>query len=102
MDNIMSINSHAKAKIFLEGLHSKELRDTFEHLQGLIETLENKNDPDPIEIKLVDNIYSFLEKLNILESNINSYSKDVSLDPIGSKLSSLYENISSTGHIYRD
>jgi len=95
------INSHSKARIFLEGLHSKELKDTFEHLQGLIESLENKNDPDPIEIKLVDNIYSFLEKLNILESNIKSYSNE-SFNNAGNKLSSLYENISSNGHIYRD
>jgi len=97
----MSINPQTKAKTFLEGLHSKELRNTFEHLQGLIESLENKNDPDPIEIKLVDNIYSFLEKLNILESNINSYSKDA-FNLTGSKLSSLYEDISSNGHIFRD
>jgi len=97
----MSINSHAKAKIFLEGMHSKELRNTFEHLNGLIETLENKNDPDPIEIKLVDNIYSFLEKLSILENNIKSYSKE-SFNTTGNKLNSLYENISSSGHIFRD
>jgi len=95
------INSHAKARIFLEGLHSKGIKETFDHLQGLIETLESKNDPDPIEIKLVDNIYSFLEKLSILESNIASYSKEV-MNSNGNKLSSLYENISSNGHIYRD
>ncbi len=97
----MSINSHAKAKIFLEGLHSVHLRNTFEHLQGLIESLENKNDPDPIEIKLVDSIYSFLERLNVLESNISSYSKD-NFESTGNKLSSLYENISYNGDIYRD
>ena len=94
-------NSQVKAKIFLEGLHSKETKSTFEHLQGLIETLESKNDPDPIEIKLVDSIYSFLEKLNILESNIKTYSKETS-NPYGNKLSNLYEGISSNGHIYRD
>lgn len=95
------INSHAKAKIFLEGLHSEGIKATFDHLQGLIETLESKNDPDPIEIKLVDNIYSFLEKLNILENNISSYSKE-GTNSSGNKLSSLYENISSSGHIFRD
>jgi len=95
------INSQVKAKIFLEGLHSRETKSTFEHLQGLIETLESKNDPDPIEIKLVDSIYSFLEKLNILEINISQYSKE-SVNPYGSKLTELYEGISNTGHIYRD
>lgn len=95
------IDSRTKAKIFLEGLHSEVTKSTFEHLQGLIESLEIKNDPDPIEIKLVDSIYSFLEKLNILESNISTYSKEVD-NPYGKKLSSLYDGISSSGHIFRD
>ena len=95
------INSQDKAKIFLEGLHSTDTRSTFEHLQGLIEILESKNDPDPIEIKLVDSIYSFLEKLNILENNISTYSKEAR-NTYGNKLTELYENISSSGHIFRD
>lgn len=95
------MNSQTKAKIFLEGLHSEKTKSTFEHLQGLIDILESKNDPDPIEIKLVDSIYSFLEKLNILENNITSYSKEA-MNPYGNKLTSLYESISTTGHIYRD
>jgi hypothetical protein len=94
-------NSQARAKIFLEGLHSEGVRSTFENLQGLIESLESKNDPDPIEIKLVDSIYSFLEKLNLLENNISTYSKEA-INPFGNKLSSLYEDISPSGHIYRD
>jgi len=97
----MSHISHKKAQLFLEGLHNNETSKTFENLQELIEILESKNDPDPVEIKLVDSIYSFLEKLNILESNIKTYSKETS-NPYGNKLSNLYEGISSNGHIYRD
>ena len=97
----MSDISHTKAKMFLEGLHLNETKNTFEQLEGLIEILENKSDPDPSEVCLVHSIYAFIEKLNILESNLKSYSKK-GTNPLGSKLSSLYENISYSGSIYRD
>ena len=97
----MSGISHNKAKMFLEGLHQNETKNTFEQLTGLIEILENKNDPDPTEVRLVNHIYAFIEKLNILEHNLKSYSKETS-NVVGSKLSNLYENISYNGHIYRD
>jgi len=97
----MSNISYKKAQLFLEGLHSNVTSQTFERLQELIAILESKNDPDPVEIKLVDSIYSFIEKLNLLESNISRYSKENNYKS-ASKLSSLYENISYSGHIYRD
>lgn len=97
----MSHISQNKAKMFLEGLHSNQTKGTFEQLEGLIEILESKEDPDPIEIRLVQNIYSFIEKLNILESNIKSYSKETT-NLTGNKLSNLYEDISHSGNIYRD
>jgi len=93
--------SHNKAKMFLEGMHSSDTRSTFEQLTGLIEILENKPDPDPIEIRLVENIYAFIEKLNILESNLTSYSKEKG-HSLGTKLTSLYEGISHKGNYYRD
>jgi hypothetical protein len=93
--------SHNKAKMFLEGLHRVETQSIFEQLTGLIEILENKTDPDPTEIRLVSNLYSFIEKLNILESNLTSYSKE-SGNNMGNKLTSLYEKISSSGNYYRD
>lgn len=95
------MNTQNKAKMFLEGLHSNQTKATFEQLQSLIELLENKNDPDPIEIRLVQSIYSFIENLNILESNIKSYSKESS-NLLGNKLTNLYENISDKWDIYRD
>ena len=93
--------SHNKAKMFLEGLHQTSTHSTFEQLTGLIEILENKSDPDPIEIRLVENIYAFIEKLSILESNLKSYSKEGS-PSLGNKLTSLYEGISHKGNYYRD
>ena len=93
--------SHNKAKMFLEGLHNTSTHSTFAQLTGLIEILENKADPDPIEIRLVENMYAFIEKLNILESNLKSYSNERASD-CGSKLTSLYEGISHKGNYYRD
>ena len=98
---VMEANPQQKAKVFLEGLHSDTTKNTFDHLMGLVESLENKDDPDPIEIKLVDSIYSFIEQLNLLEGNIKKYSTE-NVQSVGSKLSSLYEDISYNGHIYRD
>ena len=97
----MSGISHNKAKMFLEGLHQNETKNTFEQLSDLIEVLENKNDPNPTEVRLVNHIYAFIEKLNILEHNLKSYAEKSS-NVAGSKLSNLYENISYNGHIYRD
>lgn len=93
--------SHNKAKMFLEGMHNTNTRSTFEQLTGLIEMLENKPDPDPIEIRLVENMYAFIEKLNVLESNLKSYSQETGND-MGDKLTSLYEGISHKGNYYRD
>jgi len=93
--------SHNKAKMFLEGLHQTGTKGAFEHLISLVQELESKPDPDPVEINLVHNIYSFIERLNILEGNLGSYAKE-SKNDIGSKLSKLYESISYKGSIYRD
>ena len=97
----MLANSHNKAKMFLEGLHNDSTKNTFDQLKGLIEALENKSDPDPHEVHLVNHIYAFMEKLNILENNLKSYASESS-NLTGSKLSSLYESISYDGSIYRD
>jgi len=97
----MSGISHNKAKMFLEGLHLNDTKNTFEQLKDLVEVLENKTDPDPSEVQLVHNIYAFIEKLNILEHGLKMYATE-SVNSIGSKLSSLYEELSYSGHIYRD
>ncbi len=60
--------SHNKAKMFLEGLHGDNTKSTFEQLTGLVEMLENKVDPDPIEIRVCGR----LEKYRHLESQAPS------------------------------
>jgi hypothetical protein len=90
------------AQGFLEGLHSKETNNTVDMLQRLIEVLENKADPDMTEVRLVDSMYNFLEKLRVLDSNLTSYVRDTHDTSYGGKLAMLYDDISPEGSIYRD
>lgn len=83
------------AQKFLNELHSSEVVETFETLVFLNESMETIIDPDPIEICLVESIYHFLEKLKVLENNIQSYVRDVKRIP-NSKLDDLYDR-ESTG-----
>ena len=99
----MKTNAGKISQLFLEGLHSNHTQQTFETLSTLVETLENKPDPEMIEVKLVESIYHFMEKLHILESNIKSYAGEDFHNKPGNKLSSLYDNLTYNGDgIYRD
>ena len=80
------------AQKFLEGL-SNDSNGTIESLKQLIEDLENKKDPDPVEMRLLENLYHFIEGLKILENNVRSYVKDSRQNLVGTKLTSLYENV---------
>jgi hypothetical protein len=94
-------NPSKTAKRFLEYLHSRNTQETITTLIQLMEELEVKNDPEMTEVRLVENIGTFLEKFRIMENNINSYVKDTIVSA-GNKLTSLYEEISNTGSIFRD
>ena len=86
------------AKRFLNELHSEGTNNTIETLTYLNEQLENKHDPDPIEIKLSANINDFIERLKILESNLRSYVKDKNIKSYSNKLSELIEKTSYDGN----
>jgi len=67
-----------------------------EHLTSLLEDLESKNDPEPIEMSIVNEAYQTIEKIKVLESALRSYVASHSkLD--GDKLSSLYNDNESNG-----
>ena len=85
------------AQRFLKGINQKESKVTFETLTYLINELENKADPEPEEIKIVESLYNFVEKFKILEYNLRQYVKSDIKDLPGNKLSSLYENGNSFG-----
>lgn len=74
---------------FLQELNSsKEMIDT---LNFLIKILENKTDPEPEEIQIVDSAYQFIEKLKSLESNIRIFQENSYESLPGNKLSKLYK-----------
>jgi len=91
------------AQLFLQGLNEKSTRETFERLSSLVESLEDKNDPEMTEVRIVESVYSFMEKLKLLESNLKSYVSEQSANLPSNKLASLYEDLSyNSGSIYRD
>jgi len=80
------------AKLFLEQIQAESNKSAFESLALLVEQLENKADPEPVEMHLVESIYSFLEQLKRMENNLQSYVNDTKKIPTN-KLASLYESI---------
>jgi hypothetical protein len=76
---------------FLNELNSEEVKSTFEFLSTILENLEEKNDPEPIEMVIVDSAYQAIEKLNILENNLRKYVNDENKTLLGNRLNDLYE-----------
>ena len=76
---------------FLNELNSDEVKSLMEHLTSLLEDLENKNDPEPIEMTIVNEAYQTIEKIKVLESALRNYVREGgSLD--GDKLNNLYDD----------
>lgn len=81
---------------FLNTLNSKEVREAFDSLNVVLEELENKNDPDPIEMEIVDAAYQVIEKLNLLQSAMRQY-KNSEHPLTGRTLSDLYKKSKGGG-----
>ena len=81
---------------FLNELNSDEVKSLMSHLTSLLEDLESKNDPEPIEMTIVNEAYQTLEKIQVLESALRAYVRTGgSLD--GDKLSDLYDDNDGVG-----
>jgi len=79
------------AQRFLQSINEESTKSTFDSLSILIEQLENKVDPNPMEMNIVESLYHFIEKLKILEGNLKGYVKESNKNLPGNKLSSLYD-----------
>lgn len=90
----MPQNTENIAFRFLNELHSKENQKLFESLDYLLEKLEDKSDPDPKELRIVDMTYQTIEKLKMLESLLKDYSQG-SEKSDGTKLQDLYDKTPS-------
>jgi hypothetical protein len=88
----MSSKMSNLSRSFLNELEQKN--DTHDLLHSILEYLEEKNDPEPGEMRLVSDIYQYLEKLSILKENMKRYviNEYDSVNP-GNKLSQLLEDI---------
>lgn len=75
---------------FLSELHSDGIKNTFESLSNMLEALETKDDPDPIELEMVDTSYQLIEKMNLLSELLKKYVNEGDI-LIGDKIQSLYE-----------
>lgn len=81
---------------FLNALNSQQVKDAFGSLSSILEELEVKNDPDPVEVEIVDVAYQAIEKLNLLQSALNQY-KNSKGDLTGNKLTNLYDSNKGSG-----
>ena len=52
---------------FLNELNSQEVKGAFDFLSNILKELEDKIDPDPIEMEIVDSAYQAIEKHGILK-----------------------------------
>ena len=76
---------------FLNELNSEEVKSAMEHLTALLEILEEKVDPEPIEMTIVDEAFKTIEQIKVLENALRNYQQVIrTLD--GDKLSDLYSN----------
>ena len=86
------------AKIAQNFLSEVSKVDISEGIQMLITELEEKVDPDPIEVRLIAQLYHFTENIELVKNNLRRYVEDFSEKTPGTKLSSLWENQSNDGN----
>jgi len=81
---------------FLNELNSNEMKSLMDHLASILESLESKDDPEPIEMSIVNEAYQTIEKIKVLESSLRTYvNEGGTLD--GDKLNDLYESSDING-----
>lgn len=75
---------------FLRKLDSVEVQEAFELLARIIDQLEEKNDPEPFEMHLVNDAYQIIEKVGLVRGVLK---ERLSQSPklTGSRLQELYE-----------
>jgi hypothetical protein len=83
------------SKKFLREIDSKS--ETIEVLGTMIGLLENKPDPDPSELYLLESLYRLKENLTLVESRLNSYVIESRRSLPGNKLNDLYDGMSPKG-----
>lgn len=88
---------------FLNELKSDSMKSALGSLSILLNELEDKIDPEPIEVEIVSISYQLLEKLSLLEASLRKY-KTTDHILAGNKLNDLYGNDieSGTSKLFKD
>jgi hypothetical protein len=76
---------------FIQEINSQDVRQSIKTLGRLIEVLESKADPEPVEIEIVSNAYQLVEKFALLEDLLKQYTEEFKEKITGNKLASLYD-----------
>jgi hypothetical protein len=95
--SILMSQTSINPTIILNELKSQEVKILFEHLSKFLSELEEKNDPDPIEIEIVDSAYQLIEKVQLFESIMGKYISDENIQLLGNKLDRLYSTSKKSG-----
>lgn len=82
---------------FLNELNSESMKSALSSLSKLLEDLEIKNDPEPIEMEIVSTAYQLIENLSLLQAAMRKYQNSESDILTGSKLTNLYKGNKSSG-----
>jgi len=75
---------------FLNELRSSSVKNALSSLSILLNELEEKNDPEPIEIEIVSRAYQLFEAITLVEAAMRKY-KITNHVITGNKLDSLKE-----------
>ena len=81
---------------FLNELHSDSVQDVLQQLSIIVENLEDKNDPERIEMEIVDISYQLVEKIEMLKAVLKKYSGSEHILK-QTKLEDLYESKKGSG-----
>jgi len=57
----------------LNEMEQTDSKDLIDSIKNLCEQLEEKPDPEPYELTLIDNIYKFLENYQLLKESMRFY-----------------------------
>lgn len=75
----------------LNEMNSQEFKDTYESLVNLTTYLEEKNDPDPDEVAIVEYVYQMVEKMKLLEGVLRKRVGEMDDSNASGILKKLYE-----------
>ena len=75
----------------LNEMGSQEFKDMYESLINLSSYLEEKNDPDPEEVEIVESVYQMIEKFKLLHASLRKRVHTEGEKNVGGTLSRLYD-----------